>query len=285
MMTKKDGLFFINLLLLLALYMFLIVDHALAEEKLELWVHPYLPATEIIKKFSPLADYLSEKTGRNIQVKVSKTYKSHIESVGEGRIGLAYLGPASYVKVAHIYGEQILLVCLEINRKPYFHGMIVVRKNSQIKTLQELVSKKFAFNDPNSTMGYLVPRYMLFETGVPIETLKEYDFLGSHDDVALGVLGGYYDAGGVKEGVYYKYKDRGLQMLAQSPPIAEHLFVANKNIEPSTTNNIRRLLINLKDEKILASIKSTVTGLAKVKDADYEMLRSILAQFNKLAPE
>jgi phosphonate transport system substrate-binding protein len=282
-MKKKGSLSLTHLLL--AFYLFLIADYALAEEQLVLWVHPYLPATEIIKKFSPLADYLSTNTCLSIQIKVSKTYKSHIKNVGEGRTDLAYLGPASYVKLAHIYGKQTLLACLKVNGNPYFHGMIVVRENSRITTLEDLADKKFAFSDPNSTMGYLVPRYMLFEKGVPIEALKEYNFLGSHNDVALAVIGGYYDAGSVKEGVYYKYKNRGLKMLAQSPPISEHLFVVNKNIPARIVYNVRQLLINLKDKKILASIKPTVTGFAEVQDADYSALHSILAQFNKLTLE
>jgi phosphonate transport system substrate-binding protein len=98
---------------------------ARAEETLTLWVHPYLPATELIKKFTPLADYLSEKCGKIIRVNVSKSYKSHIERVGEDRMDLAYLGPASLVKVMNEYGRKILLARLEVNGSPIYHGMIV----------------------------------------------------------------------------------------------------------------------------------------------------------------
>ncbi len=263
----------------------LLTGNAQADEKMELWVHPYLPATQLIKKFSPLATYLGEKSGQTIRVKVSKSYKSHIERVGEGRMDLAYLGPACYVKIIHNYGKQTILACLEVNGSPYFHGMIIARQDSQVKTLQDLVGKKFAFGDPNSTMSHLVPRYMLWEKGVTVEKLIQHEFLGSHHNVVLGVLGGYYDAGGVKEGVYYEYKDRGLNMLAKSPPIAEHLFVANKNLPEKTINTMRQLLITLKEKPILTSIKNSVTGMVSVKGQDYETLGAILKQFDKLSPE
>ncbi len=266
--------------LLPVIWLLFIIEQGMAQEKRELWVHPYLPATEIIKKFSPLAGYLSQKTGRAIQVKVSKTYQSHIEAVGQGCIDMAYLGPASYVKLVQNYGKQRLLACLEINGKPYFHGIIVARTDSPITRLEQLAGKRFAFSDPNSTMGHLVPRYMLWEKGVPIEQLNKADFLNSHHDVVLGVLGGYYDAGGIKEEVFYEYKDRGLKLLAQSPPIAEHLFVAGKNLEICAAEEIRGLLINLKDKPVLTAIKPTVTGLVTVTDADYATLRRILGQFN-----
>ena len=283
-MNTKYTLIGFNLLLLSCI-MHLFVGNAEAEEKLELWVHPYIPASQIIKGFSPLAEYLGEKIGQTIEVKVSKSYKSHYESVGEGRTDLAYLGPVSYVKITQNYGKQTLLASLEVNGSPHYYGMIVARQDSQIKTLADLIGKKFAFGDPNSTMGHIVPLYMLREKGVPVEKLKSHEFLGSHHNVALSVLGGYYDAGAVKDEVYYEYKDRGLNMLAKSPPIAAHLFVANENLPQETVHAIRQLLINLKDTTILTSIEPSVTGMAEVKDEDYDNLRTILTQFDKFSPE
>jgi len=282
MHTKKIW-FVMNLLCFFV--MFQPAGNVRADEKLELWVHPYLTAVELVKKFSPLATYLGEKTGQSVEVRISADYRSHMERVGEGRMDLAYLGPAPYVKIRQQYGAQTLLACLEVNGSPFFHGMIVTRQDSQIHTLHDLLGKKFAFGDPNSTMSHLVPQYMLGQAGVPLEKLAQHAFLGSHNDVALGVLGGYYDAGGVKAGVYDKYKDRGLRMLAKSPPIAEHLFVANNKLSEKTVHVIRRALLNLKDETILKAIKPTVTGMTDVQDEDYETLRAILNSSNERNPK
>jgi phosphonate transport system substrate-binding protein len=258
---------------------------AKAAEPLTLWIHPYLPATELIRKFSPLANYLSEKCGQTILVKVSESYKAHIERVGEERIDLAYMGPASFVKTFHTYGEKTLLSRLEVNGKPFYHGMIVIRQDSPIKSLDDLKGKTFAFGDPNSTMSHLVPTYMLMEEGVSVNSLKSSAFLGSHNNVALGVLGGYYNAGGVKEGVYYKYKDRGLKLLASSPPVSEHLFVARKDLPQETIDTLRQAMFQLKDEIVLTSIKNSVTGLVPVKIEDYDYLFSVMRELNKLTTE
>ena len=276
---------FIKVVLLLSSVVYLSAVQVHADDQLTLWVHPYLPATELIDKFSPLAAYLSKKCGRPIEVKISKSYQSHIKRVGEGQMDLAYMGPASYVKMTHAYGKKKVLACLEVNGKPFFHGMIITLQNSAIKTLQDLRGKRFAFGDPSSTMSHFVPRYMLRQAGIDLENLKKYEFLGSHNNVALGVLGGYYDAGGVKEGVFYKYQERGLKMLAKSPPIAEHVFVASDKLPESIINTLRQSLVTLKDKTILSSIKKSVTGMAEVKDADYDTLRTILQQFDKLKAE
>ena len=109
---------------------------ASSEEPLTLWVHPYLPATELIRKFTPLADYLSEKCGQTIRVKVSESYKSHIERVAEERFDLAYLGPASFVKIIDKSTEKILLARLQVNGSPVYHGMIIARQDSPISDSQ-----------------------------------------------------------------------------------------------------------------------------------------------------
>ena len=271
---------FIKVGFLFSLVIYLSADQVHANDQLTLWVHPYLPATELISKFSPLATYLSKKSGRSVEVKVSKSYQSHIKRVGEGQMDLAYMGPASYVKMTHAYGKKTVLACLEINGSPFFHGMIIALENSAIKTLQDLQGKRFAFGDPNSTMSHLVPRYMLWQAGIDVENLNKFEFLGSHNNVALSVLGGYYDAGGVKESVFYKYQKRGLKMLAKSPPIAEHLFVASNKLPDPIINILRQSLVNLKDKTILSSIRDSITGMIVVKDADYDTLRTILEQFD-----
>jgi phosphonate transport system substrate-binding protein len=272
---------FIKVGFLLSFVVFLSANQVQANDQLTLWVHPYLPATELITKFSPLAAYLSKECGQPIKIKVSKSYESHIKKVGENLMDLAYMGPGPYVKMTHTYGRKPILAGLEVNGKPFFHGMIITRQKSTIKTLQDLQGKRFAFGDPHSTMSYLLPRSMLRQAGVDLGNLEKYEFLGSHNNVALAVLGGYYDAGGVKEGVFYKYQGRGLRMLAKSPAIAEHVFVASDRLPEATTNTLRQALLNLKDKTILSSIKKSVTGMTLVKDEDYDTLRAIPHQFDK----
>ena len=64
-------------LLAVIVSLLLLAGPAQAHDKLELWIHPYLPATQLIRKFSPLTKYLGKKIGKPIQIRVSKSYKSH----------------------------------------------------------------------------------------------------------------------------------------------------------------------------------------------------------------
>ena len=243
-------------------------------------VHPYLPAAELKKRFKPLLDYLSNQLATPMELSISKDYETHIENIGNKLFDVAYLGPASYVNLIDKYGSHSLLARLEIKGKPTFKGYIVAKDGSEILELKQLKGKKFAFGSPRSTMSYMVPRYMLREVGVSLESLSDYKFQGNHRNVALSVLLGEFDAGAVKEETYFKFKGKGLKQIGVSPSISEHVFVCRQGLSLGQHKKIQDSMYNLSKtehgRKILTSIKKSVSGLVPVSDKDYDNLRVII---------
>ncbi|MFH7326322.1 phosphate/phosphite/phosphonate ABC transporter substrate-binding protein [Desulfurivibrio sp. C05AmB] len=254
------------------------------DETLNLWIHPYLPATELIRRFSPLADYLAEELERPVQIRVQQSYQTHIDLIGRDHADLAFIGPASYVIMRRQYGHKPLLAMLEENGYPVFQGMIIVREEAPFTSLTDLKGQSFAFGDPNSTMSYIVPRAMLAQAGVSLDDLARHDFLNSHHDVALAVLGGYFAAGGVKDEVFYAYQPRGLRALATSPLIPDHLFLTRADLPPALVDRLRELLLAINHHprklEILKGIKETVTGLVEAQPENYDSLEEMMAIFS-----
>jgi len=253
---------------------------ARGDEPLRLGVHPYLPATELVKRFTPMAKYLEEALGRPVEVVISRNYEEHIDRVGKGEVDIAYMGPASYVLLVERYGKRPILARQEVQGQDTFRGVIIVRKESPLRELSELRGKRFAFGDPDSTMSHLVPRHMLIEAGVDAEDLAGYKFLKGHHNVALGVLLGDFDAGAVKEEVFYEYEERGLRALRWTPEISDRLFVASPKLPRETVKALREAMFRLKDSPrgraVMAAIKEEITDLVPGRDEDYENLRRIM---------
>jgi len=251
-----------------------------SKAKLTFGVHPYLPPAELKRRFNPLLQYLSDQTDTSIELNISKDYETHIENIGNKLFDMAYLGPSSYVGLVDKFGPHSLLARLEIKGKPYFNGYIVVKKDSDIHDLKQLKGKKFAFGSPKSTMSYLVPRYMLREVGVSLESLSDYKFQGNHRNVALSVLLGEFDAGAVKEEVYFKFKEKGLRQIAISPSISEHVFVCRQGLPLQQHKKMQEVMYKLSKtdagRQILKSIKKSVSGLVPVSGKDYDNLRAIM---------
>jgi len=133
----------------------------------------------------------------------------------------------------------------------------------------------------DSTMSHLVPHYMLLEAGISDDKLAFFKFLGNHDNVALGVLTGNFDAGAVKEEVFYKYESRGLKAIATTPALSEHLFVASDALAEPLVDEIRLALLQANQSeqglRALHAIKITISALVPAQDSDYDNLRTILA--------
>ena len=243
-------------------------------------VHPYLPFQELQKRYQPLAEYLERVLNKEVVVRIGRDYSEHITYVGHNQVDIAYLGPAIYVRIVEKYGEKPLLARLAVNGEPVFRGYLVTSPNSGIQDIQSLRGKRFAFGDPRSTMSHFVPRHMMLEVGIDVDMLEDYQFLGSHKNVALAVLSGAYDAGAVKEEVYDAFKPRGLQAIAASDPFSEHLFVARSDAPEEFIVTVRNALYRLSDtaegRAILRNIKQSVTALVPVDDSDYDNLRTVL---------
>jgi phosphonate transport system substrate-binding protein len=268
--------------LLLLFLLFASTPCSATDKGLTLWIHPYLPATELIRRFSPLVVYLSKAIDRPVNIRVQKSYQAHLDFIGRDLADIAYVGPANYVHVTDQYGHKPLLAKLEVEGKPFFHGVIITRQDSSILTLADLAGKSFAFGDPNSTMSHEVPRAVMTAAGVGVDQLAYHDYLGSHHDVALAVLGGYFDAGAVKEEVFHAFQKRGLKALARTPPIPPHLFLTRADLPPDLVARLRAALLAINTmpdkENILAVMEDSATGLLPVTDNDYRVLRSIMEE-------
>jgi len=257
-----------------------------AESSVTLGVHPYLSHAELITKFTPFTEYLSIKMDTDIKVRVGSSYEEHIQYIGLDNIDIAYMGPASYIRLTDQYGNKPVLARLEINGLPYFKGNIITRKNSGITSLDDLKGKRIAFGDQNSTMSYIVPHYMLHQAGVFTDHSSKHQFLHSHSNVALAVLSGDFDAGAVKPAVFKKFEAKGLLTISMTPEISEHLFVTRANLSKRKIQQLRDAMLNMKNSakglSALRAIKKSITGLVEASNKDYDNLRNIILESKNL---
>ena len=251
-----------------------------AEPAIILAVHPYASPVKLVRNFTPLLEYLRERTGRVFSLVISQSYETHIARVGDNEVDIAFMGPASYVAMTEQFGKKRLLCCFEVNGSPDYRGYIIAGKDSPATSLADLQGKSFASSSRKSTMSYVVSRYMFIAAGVPFPD-AQLRIVGSHNNVCLNILAGDVYAGGVREKVYRKYKDRNLKVIAVSPKVTAHSFIATDRLDDQTYAQIKQLMINIKSkeeiEMLLKPINSMMTGLAAIEDKDYDQLRTMMA--------
>lgn len=262
---------------------------AYALQPLKVGVHPYLAATELVRRFKPLVDYLGRELKVPVAIEIADSYKTHIRNVGTGAVDLAIMGPASYVALIDAYGSRPISASFETSSGKTFRGVIVARRESPLTDLASLKGKRFAFGDRQSTMGHLVPRQMLLKQGVDARDLPDHQFLTNHDNIALGVLGGDFDAGALKEDVFRRYEPEGLKAIAFSLEFADHVFVMSSQSAAQTAQAVRQALLDLKTrpegKEVLAAIQQNLVALVPAEDRDYDNLRAVLRELKEAGVE
>lgn len=116
-----------------------------------------------------------------------------------GTIDLAWLGPSSYAAIYIENPEAVEPILVKVNTDGSFgyHAIGFARADSGITSFDDLKGKKFAFGDPNSTSGYLIPRIEIEDSGYSTksgEYFNEVLFSGGHEQSIVGVANGDFDA-------------------------------------------------------------------------------------------
>ncbi|MBF0247233.1 MAG: phosphate/phosphite/phosphonate ABC transporter substrate-binding protein [Alphaproteobacteria bacterium] len=243
---------------------------------------PYLNAETVLEKYTPLARYLGAKLGREVRIEVAKDYAEHIRRTGQDELDISFLGGSPYVVIGDEYGRKPLLARFEFAGKPTFRSVIFVAKDSPIQAVADLKGKTMAFGNRNSTLSTQVPLYTLIQGGVGLDDLKAHEHLRNHDNVVMGVEVGDFDAGAVAEEVFHEYRGKAVRVLAYSPELSTHVFVASQAMAPELRQAVADALLGVKDDpaggEVLRAIGADLTGFVTAADSDYDLHRDMLGK-------
>lgn len=272
-------------LLLLALLLApLSVDTTASEQKPVIYfgVIPRYNPLVMYKRYQPIMDYLTASTPYRFELKISRDYTEALRFLRDGVTQISSLGDVTFAEAHFSYSAQPILKPLNSNGTPFYRSAIIVKSDSPIKELKELKGKNFAFGPLLSTSGNLIPRYLLWDNGIPLQSLKSFHNLKHHDDVAKAILKGQYQAGAVKDVVAEKYKSNGLRILAWSDPIPSVPLVVRKDTPPEVIQAITSALLKLdrNNPAHKAIMKSWddefCYGFAPAKSEDYSRIFTMI---------
>ncbi len=285
----------ITLILLLCLTIFLtacqnsqgLTGGATTEIKvLKMGLIPADDAEEMLRSYEPVQKYLSEQLGIPVEIKVTSDYTAAIEAMRAKHIDLAWFGPFSYIIAHNVAGaEAIVNGVRRSDGKSDYRSIIVARADSGINTLEDLKGKSFAFVDPASTSGNLIPRKMLIENGIdPDNDFSVSFFAGTHNAVEYAIANGKVDAGADSDNSYERMVAAGEinpevnQIIFTSEPIPGSPIAVRKDLPKILKLKIQLALIKM-DQQTIGKVDGwgDITRYKTVEDSDYDLIRETAA--------
>jgi phosphonate transport system substrate-binding protein len=148
-------------------------------------------AAEITRRWAPILAQLEKDLGVKVKAVTATDYRGTIEALKFKKAELGHLGPKSYVEAStNNYANVEPIAQLQLaNGSLGYRSCLIVHADSDIFSPEDMAGKTFAFNDPNSTSGYLVPSaFFMMELGVdPKKHFSKVTFSGSHEASILAV--------------------------------------------------------------------------------------------------
>jgi phosphonate transport system substrate-binding protein len=219
-------------------------------------------ATRAIENTRPFADALAQEIGVPVDVFVGNNYVAVVEALNTGKIDVALLAPFSYVLASGKYGLEAIAQQIGKGGATSYNSLIITSWRTGIRDLSGIRGKSFAFTDPASTSGYVVPRHFLTKQGFNPDSDIRGSFVQTHDASVLGVLNGRTDVGAVASDVYDRLvtvgtiKPNEIIVLAKSDPIPNSAVVVRKALNEEDKARIKAafLAVGTKHPEAMQSI-------------------------------
>ncbi|MEL6940977.1 MAG: phosphonate ABC transporter substrate-binding protein [Cyanobacteria bacterium J06598_1] len=245
-------------------------------------------------KWEPFLKAMEEEIGRPVNGFFATDYAGVIEAMGAGKIQLAWYGGKSYIEAAERSdAEAFAQTVNEDGTKGYYSHLITNKENPIVGDIdlekgngdeyivENAADLTFAFNDPNSTSGFLVPSYYVFaEKGVnPDQAFSELIFAGSHEATAQAVANAQVDVA-TNNSESMAVLEAGdpeafekVQIIWTSPVIPSDPLAYRNDLPDCLKTEIKDFFYGYKDPAVLGDLDWQ--GFDEASDADWNTVREL----------
>jgi phosphonate transport system substrate-binding protein len=247
-----------------------------------------ISAKESVVYYHQLLDFIAKQLGHKIELIQRKTYSEINDLLKNGKIDLAFICSGPYATGRQIYGFEALAVP-QVRGKHSYHSYLIVNQNSTFQNLMDLRGHTFAFTDPESNTGKLVPTYWLVQKKErPKEFFGKIIYTHSHDNSIMAVATSLVDGAAVHEQIWEYFNDKnptftaGTRIIKKSQPFGNPPVVASKYLSNQLKADIERLLMTMhldpKGKKILDELM--IDRFVQPEDSWYDSIVAMNKECN-----
>lgn len=238
---------------------------------------------ESFNYYQALLDYLTEKMGHPIELVQRKTYGEINVLFLKNQLDLAFICTGPYATSKDKYGFEAIATP-QVRGKATYQSYLIVKNDSDYNSLNDLRGREFAFTDPESNTGSLVPRFWLAEMGEsPSTFFKQTIHTYSHDNSIKAVAKGLVDAASV-DGHKWEYYQRvnpvltdATRIIKKSQPFGSPPLVVASHLTSEKKTQIQKIVTsmhqNTEGMKILNNLM--IDRFVIPKETWYESVRTM----------
>ena len=252
-------------------------------------------AADITRRWAPILAQLEKDLGIKVKSATATDYRGTIEALKFKKAELGHLGPKSYVEAStNNYANVEPIAQLQLaNGSLGYRSCLIVHGDSDLFSPEDTAGKSFAFNDPNSTSGYLVPSaFFLMELGVdPKKHFSRVTFSGSHEASILAVAAKKVEVASTNlQDLQQLTRENkvprgGLRVIWVSKLIPNDPIVLRKDLPASFKSAVRESLTTMRarNPEAFKEVGASVGGFVPADDSKYQVIRDLNETAKRLA--
>ncbi len=249
-----------------------------AEYKLSM-LPRYFPE-KLIVMITPLASYLSKKTGLKIVPVLTKNFADYRARILLNRdIAIGYENPMVYVKISSAH--EAIATAIKGAGGDRFRGIVITRPDSGITQLSFLKGKKVMIVGKTSAGGYLSQKLTLQNMGIDVDHDCHLSVAADNrqENVIISVSIGDVDAGFIRESALHK-ADQFIQpgsvvSVAETAWLPNWALSVDKGLPVSIKHSIQKAVLDLqKDSEVLKAMG--LSSFVRATDSDYNVMRKLV---------
>jgi phosphonate transport system substrate-binding protein len=177
-----------------------------------------------------------------------------------------------------------------------YYSVIFTKRNSGIKSLEDLKGKTIVFEDAGSTSGYLLPKLFLLRRGVKLTEKRgfnpdsaptdiSYVFAYTQENLVERVLTQQAAAGAFSNDDFSALDEKkkvDIAVLAQTERLPRHLVSVRSDLAPALASRLETILLSMHEDaegrKILQRTDNT-TKFDMLPGGEPTMRRRLLDSF------
>ncbi|WP_228059659.1 phosphate/phosphite/phosphonate ABC transporter substrate-binding protein [Plectonema radiosum] len=249
---------------------------------------------------------MEKKLGISVNILPVQSYKEVIEAINNNDAQIAWFGGQSYIEAAKKNQIEAFAQTVNNDGSRGYYSYLITNKNqsivSQLKSLDKNQSDKyiidgikngllltFAFNDKNSTSGFLIPNLCVFaKNGIEPETVltNPPSFLRSHEATALAVADERVDiATNNSEALARLQKSHPqayekIEVLWESRIIPSDPIAYRKDLPENIKKNIQDFFYNYQNQTVLNIMGWS--GFEQASSSNWDIIRDFDNITNKI---
>jgi phosphonate transport system substrate-binding protein len=243
--------------------------------------------------YKQFLDYIGGKLGSSVEFVDRENYAEINALIRSGKVDVAFVCGGPYVDGHDAFGMELLVAPQAYNGTVYY-SYIIVAADNPARSFQELRGKSFAFTDPLSNSGTLVPTYMLAKAGLsPKNYFSKVVYTQSHDKSIKAVAEKLIDGAAV-DSLIWEYDNRQnteftakTKIIERSPPYGVPPVVVRANMDPQLKEKIRAIFLDAhKDERGREILKHMmIDKFVLIDDHAYDSIREMKSFMEKQAAQ